>query len=960
MSRTILHWDKSKNSIYFWMEDSSGESIHINEWALHDVQTDVGAGSIAHLVSLYEEESSLFDKDLRLKVGFERIAELDAVGLQRLGLPEVAPYRLELRGEGLLSSPNFRFNVRLIAPSGRPLMGSRRDGIFLRAASKQYTLLDPLFRILEKIDNFNLIPPADIDDRYMALVELKEILPDDAQVDDHLRTMSIVRADAFSLDYSGDTNIHPVLLSHKKGKHGDELSDEVVTGEPLSPEKQRDFEKKFASFQTAQERYTVMGKWYVVLGKAAQQALSVVRTYQDKPLSERKALLENPVGILKEHLGEEFSESEIEAVFEETEDYKSSRISGLGIWNPKVCAYVVPSDNEWISPEERILNVPLKGGVITVTPSGVQDVIDAFVRALEDGSETITYNGQTLPVSEESLEALKKMGKPKPSEDQEGSSDTTQPTHTKKQEEDLVPIIIDNIDEVGYTPKARRVVGSFGGTPELLSSTLYAHQVKGLTWMQKHWVEGNSGALLADDMGLGKTIQTLAFLAWVQEQYESGVSKRKPFLIVAPTGLLKNWEDEAQIHLEDEGLGVLVKLFGKGLKHIQSLAHREQVREISQADWVLTTYESMRDKIHVFTSIEWGVVAFDEVQKIKNPTSRMTEMAKSLDADFILSLTGTPVENRLSDLWSILDTTSPGFLGSLKEFHSKYEKPAHEDPEAAEPLSRKVLNDAVPPIMMRRMKEDSLKGLPDKIEHIEEEMMSPFQTAAYESVIGDALNGEEKKGKMLEALQAMRRISLLAHPVGIEGLTDDDISQSARLKATIEILDRLKESGEKALIFVESREVQELLVPYLQQRYELQQPPSKINGAVNGLKRKEIVDQFQQGDKGRFDVLILSPKAGGVGLTITAANHVIHLSRWWNPAVEDQCTDRAYRIGQDKDVHIYLPMAIYPKNAEYSFDKNLHALLERKRHLSRAVLSPVVASDSELGDLFDRTVSATS
>jgi SNF2 family DNA or RNA helicase len=205
-------------------------------------------------------------------------------------------------------------------------------------------------------------------------------------------------------------------------------------------------------------------------------------------------------------------------------------------------------------------------------------------------------------------------------------------------------------------------------------------------------------------------------------------------------------------------------------------------------------------------------------------------------------------------------------------------------------------------------------------------------------------------------LHGLRKVSLIAEPLGIEGLTDTDVDASARLKASIQILDELHDRGEKALLFVEYLDLQEALIPYLQRRYDLPKPPLRISGSVSGTKRKQKVDEFQSRGQGEFDVMLLSPKAGGVGLTLTAANHVIHLSRWWNPAVEDQCTDRVYRIGQTKTVQVHIPLAIHPRFQEHSFDVNLHALLERKRELSRSVLAPSVATDQDMAHLFASTV----
>lgn len=243
----------------------------------------------------------------------------------------------------------------------------------------------------------------------------------------------------------------------------------------------------------------------------------------------------------------------------------------------------------------------------------------------------------------------------------------------------LVPVLIDNIEALGYVAERRPSSGTVGGLPAvLMTKPLLPHQTAGLKWLQENWVSGAPGALLADDMGLGKTLQTLAFLAWLQERMEAGDHAHKPFLIVAPSGLLKNWEAECEKRLAEPGLNELIRAHGATLREIGALGGRTRTRRLAEAGWVVTTYETLRDKIEVFLNVEWAAVAFDEVQKIKNPGSRTTEMAKSLKADFTLALTGTPVENSLSGLWSIVDACYPGMLGSLKEFANRYQKPAEE------------------------------------------------------------------------------------------------------------------------------------------------------------------------------------------------------------------------------------------------------------------------------------------
>ncbi len=357
---------------------------------------------------------------------------------------------------------------------------------------------------------------------------------------------------------------------------------------------------------------------------------------------------------------------------------------------------------------------------------------------------------------------------------------------------------------------------------------------------------------------------------------------------------------------------------------------------------VLTTYETMRDYHMSFARVRFAAIVFDEAQKLKNPASQMTRAAKALNADMQLAMTGTPVENRLQDLWSIADIVYPGLLGTSREFEAGYPSSDREALQALQSLL--VERDAgLPPFMLRRMKDEILTGLPEKRSQRYLVEMPPDQAAAYDHVLARAraLRQSGEPGAMLKVLHMLRGRSL--HPFPPRGVADVEayIGQSARLVKTFEILEEVSRAGEKALIFCEDLEMQAFLAMAVQERFGLRRLPTCISGEVAGVRRQELVQAFQTAPLG-FDVMILSPKAGGVGLTITAANHVIHLSRWWNPAVEDQATDRVYRIGQTRPVTVHIPVATHPDPVigPSSFDHRLDELMERKRALSRGLLLP--------------------
>jgi len=352
--------------------------------------------------------------------------------------------------------------------------------------------------------------------------------------------------------------------------------------------------------------------------------------------------------------------------------------------------------------------------------------------------------------------------------------------------------------------------------------------------------------------------------------------------------------------------------------------------------------------------VSWGVAVLDEAQKVKNPASLVTEATKAITADFTVALTGTPVENHLSDLWCVTDAVQPGRLGALKDFVNYYLPDGTVDEGRMREL-KSLLIEHDPAPMLRRMKQDHLPGLPEISVHITRSEMPALQAKAYDDVVVAARGAGGDRGAMLKALQHLRSVSL--HPLAdCDGNHQAFIDASARLKDTVRILDTVASRGEKALVFVEAVALQGVLAELLQRRYSLAAPPIIVNGSVEGSKRKSRVDTFQASSG--FDAMILSPRAAGVGLTIVEANHVIHLSRWWNPAVEDQATDRVYRIGQRRPVHVYTPLAVHPRLQDASFDVRLHELLTRKRDLSRHVLATPMASESDLADLYLGAVQA--
>jgi SNF2 family DNA or RNA helicase len=675
---------------------------------------------------------------------------------------------------------------------------------------------------------------------------------------------------------------------------------------------------------------------------------------------------------LREALGADTDETVIESVFRETSSY-AERVIGLGLWQSRVLPWIKLATTNWFGPEvdrtsdtqsqstpDNAAGIIVGAETIPLSDEEADQLRARIENAIGANQKTVSLEiaGRVIdvPASYDALAALEALKAARSSLDEPKDIASPPGKDAKAAPENEALVIKPNEHEIQVEGvSAKRSAPPFG-SPSGLASRLKHHQVEGLDWLQKAWTSGRPGVLLADDMGLGKTFQGLAFLAWLREGMASGVIKRAPILVVAPTGLLENWRAEHDRHLSAPGLGSCVQAYGRALANIRKSSPEGRpgidIEKLRRADWVLTTYETLRDYDRDFGQVRFSALLFDEAQKIKTPGVRVTDASKAMNAEFRIALTGTPVENRLADLWCITDAVHPACLGDLKSFSATYEK----DPDL-ERLQRlksslDVWHGGRAPLLLRRLKEDKLPDLPRPIQRVSEAVMSGAQLAQYKAAIEDARQ-ISKPGAVLEILQRMRAISL--HPGGSPVMSDGDfIGASARMRIAFDALDSIARRRERVLIFLDDLDLQARLAGIIQRRYSMTTPPMIINGRVDGAARQARVDRFQIGPD-EFDAMILSPRAGGVGLTLTHANHVIHLSRWWNPAVEDQCTGRVVRIGQTRDVEVHIPLALLPEG-NASFDQSLHALLERKRCLMRDALLPPNATEADRTELFHATV----
>lgn len=917
--------------------------------------------------------------DFEVRLSSEAAAALAPEVADCIGMPPLAPLGLTVALDSRVEKPDGRLRLRWTERTGQEVR-PERVGLKLTWGAVSGRISAPLLRIAQATEDYNQTIGRPHDERIASWMPVQTALIDatghDIRCDGYVETFTIFQAGSFALDVhetSNGVDFTPILMSRD---HAPSLEDDAPVAEEsgartdgasdalLSPDDHR-----------TRDAYVIGKNRYVLINPALKLALDVVKAKRRRPVNDRRAFLRNPKAALAEALNSEAGDVSTASLFIETKNY-SDRVEGLGLWERPRLPWLARTPNQWLP--ETGWNA---GGQPVETEPLTPDEVEQIERDIEAaevrGDTHVVVRGVPIPVDampqflakerERAMEAGTDAATP-PS-DGRGAN---RPPETPSDERLVLLIKKTNFDGVDYTFTLKQRPTFIAAEPPahcLGSTVLKQHQLEGFRWLVESWKTGWPGVLLADDMGLGKTLQALVFLAWIRRNAAEarkrglGYIAGKPVLVVAPTALLKNWEKECAERLWSEGLGERVDAYGRALSGLKLDASRRSDpgetldrARLREADWILTTYETLTDHELAFASIPYPVVIFDEMQKVKAPDTLNTKAAKALNADFVLGLTGTPIENRMEDLWCIFDRIVPGYLGDLKTFSRTCR------PEAPEELKKlKAALDAArngaPPVMKRRMKADVLDALPTKTEAKYPTVMPGEQAQAYRELIMEVGNRSEKTRRhMLDILHCLRGISL--HPCDPAEMTGADpirfesfARRSARLWKTIETLRDIKRREEKALIFIENLAMQDAVADGIAGLFDLDRKPAVINGGTPGEKRLAIVDAFAQSSDG-FGVLLLSPKAAGVGLNIVAANHVIHLSRWWNPAIEDQCNDRAYRIGQTKPVTIHIPLAIHPDFPGHSFDEQLDRLIETKRQLSRHMLTPPTA-DGDIESLLN-------
>ena len=491
---------------------------------------------------------------------------------------------------------------------------------------------------------------------------------------------------------------------------------------------------------------------------------------------------------------------------------------------------------------------------------------------------------------------------------------------------------------IEMTPEIRQLIdylmsGEGLEIPQNLQATLRPYQQRGYEWLYKNARLG-FGSIIADDMGLGKTLQVITMLLKLKE--DKTITEKNKALIVLPTTLLTNWEKE-------------ILRFAPALNAM--IYHGSNRKwDIKGKDIVLTTYGVSRTENAMFAKEKWAILVIDEAQNIKNPNTEQSKAVKKIGAKIKIAMSGTPVENRLSEYWSIFDFSNKGYLKNLNAFKSDFAYPI--EVEKDQKVLRKFKK-VTAPFILRRLKSDKtiIQDLPDKIEINQYCHLTKEQAALYQNVVAELMPKEDletgktiaRQGAILALLTALKQVC--NHPTQFSKKGNADPNLSGKTQQLFELLENILENDEKTLIFTQYAEMGNLLATMIKDNFGITSP--FLHGGLSRPKRDEMVENFQ--NKANTRIMILSLKAGGTGLNLTAANHVIHYDLWWNPAVEAQATDRAYRIGQQRNVNVH--RFITQGTMEEKIDK----LIQSKKALADM---SVATGESWLGDLSNKELKA--
>ena len=892
-----------------------------------------------------------------------RLLSLDDEQLDLLGWPPKFPGQLRLEDVGNFKDKDFRFRIRLIGKDGVELIDANLNQGQVMIGQIAYRLTLQQHKMVKAVQEANENPPSgDLSPADVMAHNLKQFKhvkklaeAASAEVSKFIDAEQVVEPNA----------IIPVLKPHEDG------SAEIIPVPGYRPDDQPDEPAKPVIPPDAIEGFTKRGLNRPDLpyhgtrsgGKPVRVLMEEPVRYGIKELKEKGRLTPDEARMFHKNPGL-FLES---PVFD-LEQY-STRVVDIGSLmfrtNPPPGGGGM--SQEW---DELVLELDPDVGLLPARQIRVESLDDlqelrtAAQEAVACESNEVEYKGQLYERDDRFIEWLIRTKELELSE--EGLAIPEQPDN----ESDETPkhlLISTNLDSTefqdGKTPPG--MDPPLKPTALLPEINLFPHQLYGLAWLQSVH-RGKTGGILADDMGLGKTLQVLSY---VIQAIESGA--QGPFLVVAPLSVVDVWREEIQIRFSSEVRKRLLVLDSEffnmpDIRTKKSIVRTKDGEErsvrcnaltekglklIREAGIVVCHYEAVRAYQISLGSIQFEAIICDEAQRIKNPTTLLTNAVKAMQGQRRIVCTATPVENSLVDLWCLTDFARPGLLESQKEFEKKYAaKPGETIPEDYLTELKSKFDEEK--LLLRRTKEEQLPDLPTKKEEPKALPLSPRQLSLYGRYVRIAADEPRQTlGVLISLLMLSDHPALVSRSELTMRNVIDLIEESPKLSQTLDWLRDIQEKGEKVLIFTRLKRMQMILQITIEDQFGSGIVAGILNGDTPVAGRKKKVQHFQHTEG--FSVLILSPDVAGMGLNIVEANHVIHYTRLWNPAKESQATDRVYRIGQTKDVTVYYPMTKSPDDTWKTVEERLHDLLMWKRGLMKHVLTSTGMTTVRAGELKD-------
>ena len=933
----MFRYTHSNNKFIFYFQNESGGKIPISEWEKLQVEF---LSQLAILNELQDNGKGDYTENT-CEVESIEILKLSDIDKQILDLPNSYPYEIFIESDGVLSQNTFKFKYGFydFSPNGTRL-NTKRNGTIIIVNDTPYLLSENQYKICEAIEEFNNL----IDSQKGNVINLKKL--------SELKTLSNESGLTLEHFLSNQELFIPekIKLDIEYNNGFLEIFPTVDITNPVG------FTSTFDRLPSVRDVYPISGNngetTRVVISEKQKSELQKIKS--KRKISDRESIQE-----IIEHPELFFNDEEVDFTV-----FYSDRVKEIGLYSPKFYPFASPYKSQWIPGIVVKDKVHGEKRIYFKSPDRLSDFIEQKEKAVRENKQTVQWEETEIPIedAEKFIKTAKKQ-----------FENPNKPVKQEKKTDHEVLIIKENAELTEFIQKGE-LLNRFNLTYSSIDNLsagleLKKHQMAGVAWLQTLLKEKQPGGLLADDMGLGKTLQILYFIEW----HHQNNNDNKPYLIVAPVSLLENWENEYQKFFSPRNLPLL-KLYGsvsltKENNHIQN---QQDARRLQSKQIILTNYETVRSYQISLGLVDFAVIALDEAQKIKTPGTQITNASKALKADFKIAMTGTPVENTLVDIWCIMDFAVPGLLGNAKDFAKEYQNPLTNEETDIKALTEKLRGN-IGDFILRRYKKDVV-DLPNKHDNPNsriKKVMPTIQLDRYKQEIEMAndsdLEGVEKRNQKLKSLWAVRDIS--DHPYLLESQilnfsSEELISSSSKLQTSVGVLADIKSKGEKAIIFADRRETQKMLQKIVYDTFGIftsiingDTPATKQLEGKSKLSRQQTIDRFQS-EEG-FNVIIMSPIAAGVGLNVTKANHIIHYTRHWNPAKEEQATDRAYRIGQKKDVFVYYPMAIFPEemkdesgNRLKSFDEILDTLLNNKKALASNTLFPTEQAEITPDELF--------